>query len=504
MDGVCKRMSHLFVYPSCRYAIWLCFFLTGCLWSVVGHAQESPPRAVKIAILPHSSGSGVDMERKAWIERLVHWALNQQERISVLSHDEVQQKLLAQSLSMTPADQARVRVLQTFLLKAKKLYQLRRYDFTLKALDIAEKVAAKVRIYLTQPDPVRELYLYRALSYMGLRDGLKTREYVMRTIQFDTNYQPPSEGIPSSFLSYYQVLRQWILRRPTYNIVINTVPSGAKIYINLQYQGTSPMTLTVVPGKHLLRLEKPGYSHWERLANIAPERLGTRRSISVSVPLERDPRTLTLDNIPIFAKGADIDDNILDRLEKICERLSAQHLYIVATYRQDTYGLRIASYRKGSRQIQYKRVNIGASRQDHRQLTLAYAKALAQQIAPAPPRPVVVRRPPPRPRPRPVDDDDTPRRIDPPVVRREEEPPPRPRPRVVASDLTRPTPEPVIRRTVPPTETSTPFYQTWWFWTVTIGVTAAIGVTVAVILTQTAPPPTATLIITTENPERGN
>lgn len=481
-----------------------------CIPKTQSYAQsEGRKPAVRIAVMSHPQRGGVNNERAAWLQRLVHWALSQQKGLQVLPRDDVRKKLTEFSATISTKDKARIRVLRTFLAKARKLYQLRRYRFTLKALGIADKIAAKVRVHLKEPSLIRDLYLYRAMAYMGLRQGLKTREFVMRTIQFDPKYRPNRSVARGSFLNYYNVIRNWLLRRPKYQFSIRTTPPGAKVYLNLTYRGTTPLTLDVMQGKHLLRLEKTGHTTWERLANFDPRKLRKRRTVNANINLTKDPRALSITDLPLFARGADIDDNIMDKLDKVCARLKVQHLFVVSPRRSGNfYALKIATYKSKSRKIRYKQVAIGQTRQRHRVRIVAYARGTGIVLAPqptpkAPPRIRREVRPPAvavRPR----------RRVytPPPRIRRPRRIRPRPRPvrrpRRVVSNSYDNTPRDITPRTIPPRKdppkTGTPVHKTWWFWTVTLGATAAIGVTVAVIMTQTGPPPSATLIITTENP----
>jgi len=42
-------------------------------------------------------------------------------------------------------------------------------------------------------------------------------------------------------------------------ITINTSPSGAMVYVDSQFIGTTPKSLEAAPGPHILRIESPGY-----------------------------------------------------------------------------------------------------------------------------------------------------------------------------------------------------------------------------------------------------
>jgi hypothetical protein len=56
------------------------------------------------------------------------------------------------------------------------------------------------------------------------------------------------------------------------NISIKTKPSGARVYLNGEFQGYSPLTLQTLPiGKQLVRIERPGFRKVGMLVEVTPE-----------------------------------------------------------------------------------------------------------------------------------------------------------------------------------------------------------------------------------------
>jgi hypothetical protein len=56
------------------------------------------------------------------------------------------------------------------------------------------------------------------------------------------------------------------------NVTVKTKPAGARIYLDGELQGYSPMTLQTLPiGKHLVRLERPGFRQVGVMVEITPE-----------------------------------------------------------------------------------------------------------------------------------------------------------------------------------------------------------------------------------------
>jgi PEGA domain-containing protein len=56
------------------------------------------------------------------------------------------------------------------------------------------------------------------------------------------------------------------------NIHVKTKPAGARVYLDGDFQGYTPHTLSTLPvGKHLVRVERPGFRPYGELVELAPE-----------------------------------------------------------------------------------------------------------------------------------------------------------------------------------------------------------------------------------------
>lgn len=58
----------------------------------------------------------------------------------------------------------------------------------------------------------------------------------------------------------------------TGSILVSSTPSGAEIYLDNQYRGTTPATIPQVSaGSHILEVREPGYERWVQAVNITAE-----------------------------------------------------------------------------------------------------------------------------------------------------------------------------------------------------------------------------------------
>jgi S1-C subfamily serine protease len=69
-------------------------------------------------------------------------------------------------------------------------------------------------------------------------------------------------------------------------IQVTSEPTGAELFINGEFVGSTPSKLQLKPGEHKLRVVRPGYKDWERVIKI---QIGEERTINAL--LEQSPPT---------------------------------------------------------------------------------------------------------------------------------------------------------------------------------------------------------------------
>ncbi len=56
------------------------------------------------------------------------------------------------------------------------------------------------------------------------------------------------------------------------NVNVKTKPNGARIFLDGEFKGYSPIILETLPiGKHILRVERPGFKQWGTVVEVSPE-----------------------------------------------------------------------------------------------------------------------------------------------------------------------------------------------------------------------------------------
>ncbi len=65
-------------------------------------------------------------------------------------------------------------------------------------------------------------------------------------------------------------------------VAIKSAPDGADITVDGRYVGSTPSTVTLSPGDHLIKIEKSGFKAWERTITVSPG-----SAVTVSATLEQ-------------------------------------------------------------------------------------------------------------------------------------------------------------------------------------------------------------------------
>ena len=103
-------------------------------------------------------------------------------------------------------------------------------------------------------------------------DQGEARQYVIDLNALDKTMELPAKRFRKEFLAFRATVaksRQSELRG---NISVKTKPAGARVYLDGDFQGYTPYTMATLPvGKHLVRVERPGFRPYGELVELAPE-----------------------------------------------------------------------------------------------------------------------------------------------------------------------------------------------------------------------------------------
>lgn len=83
------------------------------------------------------------------------------------------------------------------------------------------------------------------------------------------------------------------IKKPPATLAVETTPDGASVYINDDYKGTTPLTLTLEDGTYDLKITKDGYETIQETITLYPG-----KTITITRELKPLPATLTIKTTP--------------------------------------------------------------------------------------------------------------------------------------------------------------------------------------------------------------
>jgi tetratricopeptide (TPR) repeat protein len=373
--------------------IWLCFrWFVGCciLFSLFGiNDVFAAPKPVGVVVLARP-GNEVHQRPVEWLHRTLSDTLRER-KLRVPTQQQVELALFSRPVPQADrADaQQREQAIKNMLAKAQRLYRAtvlplqKRCGYVLQIVNDASKEEDYIPKRFKDPELLNEIYLYYGLAHLGLGSKDEAVKYIEELIRLSPSFSPAKYQAPSDFIELYNtVLRR--LRNRLFEMKVDTVPSGARVYHNYRFVGNTPITLSgLVAGRHSIRITKMKYLEWERVANFDPQRLGQQRSIDVKIPLTVDPELPIIEGVPIYDKNATYSDEIIDRLEAILNRNQAEYLYILdlESSANNTFQMQVAIYRKASRIIYYQTLDLGvASQAVWRERIKLYSRQVYHQV----------------------------------------------------------------------------------------------------------------------------
>jgi hypothetical protein len=88
------------------------------------------------------------------------------------------------------------------------------------------------------------------------------------------------------------------------SVRILSSPAGAEIYLDSEYRGTTPATVTAVPaGNHVLEIRKNGYDRWSAPVTVKAGDMVNISATLVAIPATAMPVTYATAAIPTLHRG---------------------------------------------------------------------------------------------------------------------------------------------------------------------------------------------------------
>lgn len=103
-------------------------------------------------------------------------------------------------------------------------------------------------------------------------DGEEAKIAILDLLALSPNFELDRKRFPQNFLALKAQVATSRNAQLRGNVTVKTKPAGARVFLNGELQGYSPLTLQTLPiGKHLVRLERPGFKQLGVMVEVGPE-----------------------------------------------------------------------------------------------------------------------------------------------------------------------------------------------------------------------------------------
>ncbi len=237
--------------------------IVSCL--VATHALAAPPseKRVSALILPMDKGSEALTLK---IESFANDALNEYQGFKVRTSDD---------LFGVAADEeaaASLKRAETGFKESKAAFDERNYE------DAERKLRATIKEYGKAVGAMKNCgNLCDSVAMFGSvlqarGDVEEAKIAILDLLALSPTFELDRKRYPQNFLALKAQVATSRNAQLRGSVTVKTKPSGARVFLNGELQGYSPYTLQTLPiGKHLVKIERPGFKQLGLMVEITPE-----------------------------------------------------------------------------------------------------------------------------------------------------------------------------------------------------------------------------------------
>lgn len=233
------------------------------LLAVTALAAPPPSRRVGALILPMDKGAEALTLK---IESFANSALEEYQGITVRTNDE---------LFGVPPDEEAVASLK----RADTGYKESKASFDDRSYEDAErKLRATIKEYSRAVAAMKgcgnlcdAVAMYAAVL-QARGDVEESKIAILDLLALAPTFELDRKRYPQNFLALKAQVATGRNAQLRGNVTVKTRPAGARVYLDGELQGYSPLTLQTLPiGKHLVRIERPGFKQAGVMVEVTPE-----------------------------------------------------------------------------------------------------------------------------------------------------------------------------------------------------------------------------------------
>ncbi|MBL8953320.1 MAG: PEGA domain-containing protein [Myxococcaceae bacterium] len=226
-------------------------------------APPPTPRRIAVLLVPMDKGA------EAWstkVEAYMNEALKEYSGLSIKTSDD---------LFGLPADEeaeSSLKRAETGFNESKAAFEKREYEDAERKLRATIKEFTKAAPALKQCGHLCDAVAMYAAVLQARGDAEEAKIATLDLVSLNPTYEIDRKKFPPDYMSLRASVATSRNAQLRGNVVVKSRPAGARVYLDGEMHGHTPVTLnTLQIGKHLLRIERPGFKRYGTVVEVTPE-----------------------------------------------------------------------------------------------------------------------------------------------------------------------------------------------------------------------------------------
>ncbi len=153
------------------------------------------------------------------------------------------------------SEDARKKAVSAGLVKAKGMMDYLKFDAAIAELQQLEREVWKSPELMRQSSAIGELYLYKAIAQRNTKQPAKARRSMERAILLNPTLKVDAILYPPNVVRLFDESMKRVAARTRRKLTVESVPTGATIWIDGRLAGQAPVTLSLSIGRHAVVVE---------------------------------------------------------------------------------------------------------------------------------------------------------------------------------------------------------------------------------------------------------
>jgi hypothetical protein len=226
-------------------------------------APPPTPRRIAVLMVPMDKGAEA-MSVK--VESYANEALKEYSGLSIKTTDD---------LFGTPPDEdaeASLKRAETGFNESKAAFEKRDYEDAERKLRATIKEFGKAAAALKTCGHLCDAVAMYAAALQARGDVEEAKITTLDLMALSPAFELDRKKYPQDYIALRAQVATARTAQLRGNVAVKTRPSGARVYLDGDLQGHTPMTLQTLPvGKHLVRIERPGFKQFGTVIEVTPE-----------------------------------------------------------------------------------------------------------------------------------------------------------------------------------------------------------------------------------------